>query len=200
MKTTDLGVVSRSIVRPDARDLYDNSGVSRAGLYRNLRAPWIDPPPGWVLVNRRGSISAPAINTLTLITSFQVPIAMNAIILAVMNVFFGNDAAGNNGSGTITWTIDVNRPIAPASNQLGYSPPDFSAIITQLGSLTQGPWPVPGGILLNEQDFIRYKVTTSGAVGVGAPNFITAAFLGWMWPARLPVPEDFRSATMGGKF
>jgi hypothetical protein len=194
----NAGVVPKSIVRPDARDFFDNGGVSRAGLFRNMRAPWIDPPPGWVAINRRGSIAAPAVATQTLITSYQVPIAMNAIILAVMNVFFGNDAAGNNGSGTVTWTIDVNRPLTPPSNLLGYSPNDFSSIITQLGSLTQGPWPVPGGILLNEQDLIRYKVTTAGAVGVGAPNFITAAFLGWMWPARLSVP-DVMPGLLGGK-
>lgn len=178
---------TRSIIRPDARDLFDNSGISRAGLFQNMRAPWIDPPPGFQIINRRGTIAAPAVATQALITSFQCPQAMEAVIVAVMNVFFGNDAAGNNGSGTVTWQIDIDKPGLGSAATGGYFPPDFGSITTQLGSLVNGPWPVPGGIRLTERDTIRYKVTTSGAVGVGAPNFITAAFLGWYWPARLSI-------------
>jgi hypothetical protein len=186
MKLTSAAVLERGIVRPDARDVFDNQGISRADPYSGRGYPWVNAPPGYVLINRRGSIAAPANGTQALVVTFTVPQAMEAVVLFVLNVFFGSDNGGNNGSGSIVWVIDVNRPLGAAGTGLGYVPPDFGNIVTQLGSLTQGPWPVPGGIHLNERDVINYKVTTTAPVGVGAPNFVTCALCGWMWPARLP--------------
>jgi hypothetical protein len=37
-----------------------------------------------------------------------------------------------------------------------------------------------------ERDTIRFKVTTVAPVGVGAPNYVSCAFVGYYWPARLP--------------
>jgi hypothetical protein len=83
----------------------------------------------------------------------------------------------------VVWVIDINRPLAAT---VGFSPPDFASITTQLGSFADGPWEVPGGILLSEQMIIRYKVTTTAPAGVGGANYVTGMFLGYMWPARLP--------------
>ena len=183
--------LQKGVLRPDGRDIYDNSGVSRADPYGGRSFPWVVPPPGYVIINRRGTIPAPVNGVQTLVTSFTVPAAMNAIILYVLNQFSGTDAGGNVGSGTVNYVIDINRPLGTLGAGIGYSPPDFSTIVTQLGSITQGaPFPIPGGIYLNEQDTIRYKVTTTAPAGVGAPNFITCMLLGWMWPARLPAPSN----------
>jgi len=177
-------MVSKGIMRPDARDVFTDVGNNLAQPYAGRQYPWATPPPGFVLINRRGTIAAPANGTQAIITSFTVPQAMNAIILFVMNVFSGSDAGGNVGAGTITWVIDINRPLGAST---GFSPPDFSSIQSQLGSFANGPWPVPGGIFLDEQMVIRYKITTAAPVGVGGNNFATGMFLGWMWPSRLPV-------------
>jgi hypothetical protein len=179
---------SHGIVRPDARDVFDNEGVSRADPFAGRQYPWVTPPPGFVEINQVGSIAAPANGTQALVTSFTVPQAMNAIIVAILNQFTGADAGGNSGSGAIVWVIDINRPLAAAG--VGYNPPGFGSITSQRGSLAQGPWPIPGGIYLAERDIIRYKITTAAPVGVAAPNYTTCAFLGWMWPARLPAVKD----------
>ena len=181
--------LQKGVLRPDARDVYDNSGVSRADPYGGRSYPWVVPPVGFVEINRRATIAAPANAVQTLVTSFTVPQAMNAIITYVMNVFSGNDSGGNVGSGSINWVIDINRPLGAGAGQ-GFSPPDFGAIVTQLGSFASGPWPVPGGIFLDEQMVIRYKITTTAPVGVGGSNWVTGMFLGWMWPARLPAPRN----------
>jgi hypothetical protein len=162
-------VTKKGIMRPDARDLRNNVGGTLAEA---------------IPINRRASIVAPAYGVQTLVTSFQVPQAMEAVINAILCKFDG--AGFTQGSGEITWVIDINRPLGAGGAGLGYSPPDFSIITTQLGdNIQSGPWPVPGGIRLSERDTIRFKVTTGAPVGIGSPNLITCMFLGWYWPARL---------------
>lgn len=177
------GQSSTGILRPDARDVFTDVGNALADPFAGRVYPWVNPPPGFVLINRRATIPAPANGVQTQITSFTCPQAMNAIITHVLNVFTGTDVLGNSGSGKITWVIDINRPLGAVT---GFAPPDFASITTQLGSVSNFPWPVPGGIYLDEQMVIRYKVTTLAPVGVGGNNFVTAMFLGWMWPSRLP--------------
>lgn len=181
--TTKLG-----IMRPDARDVRNNVGGSMADPYYG-NYPWIYPPPEAILINRRNTIPSPAYGVQTLVASFEVPQAMEAVINAILCKFDGDGFV--QGSGAITWSIDINRPLGAGGAQLGYSPPDFSIITTQLGdNIQSGPWPIPGGIRLTERDFIRFKVTTGNPVGIGAPNLITCAFLGWYWPSRLQFPSQ----------
>jgi hypothetical protein len=179
-------VTKKGIMRPDARDLRNNVGGTLADPYYG-NYPWIYPPPEAIPINRRASIVAPAYGVQTLVTSFQVPQAMEAVINAILCKFDG--AGFTQGSGEITWVIDINRPLGAGGAGLGYSPPDFSIITTQLGdNIQSGPWPVPGGIRLSERDTIRFKVTTGAPVGIGSPNLITCMFLGWYWPSRLQFP------------
>lgn len=176
----------KGIMRPDARDLRNNVGGTLADPYYG-NYPWIYPPPEAILINRRATIASPGYGVQTLVTSFQVPQAMEAVINSILCKFDG--AGFIQGSGAITWVIDINRPLGAGGAQLGYSPPDFSSITTQLGdNIMAGPWPVPGGIRLSERDTIRFKVTTASPVGIGSPNLITCAFLGWYWPSRLQFP------------
>lgn len=173
-------------MRPDARDLRNNVGGTLADPYYG-NYPWIYPPPEAILINRRTTIPSPGYGVQTLVTSFQVPQAMEAVINQILCKFDGTGFI--QGSGSVTWVIDINRPLGAGGAQLGYSPPDFSIIQTQLGdNIQSGPWPVPGGIRLSERDTIRFKVTTASPVGIGAPNLITCAFLGWYWPSRLQFP------------
>ncbi len=175
--------ISLGNLRPDARDLTNNSGNTLLQPYKPPY-PWVDPPYGAILINRRATIPAPANGTQALITSFQCPQAMEGVILFCMNVFSGADAQGNAGSGNVTWSIDVNIPLN-ATNSVGYAPPDFATITNQLGSFANGPWPIPGGIFIRDSDTIRYKVKTTAPVGVGAPNFVTGMLLGYYWPMYL---------------
>jgi hypothetical protein len=178
--------VTSGTLRPDARDIINNDGNTRADPYGGRRYPWIDPPPSAIQINRRGTIAAPANATQAVVTNFSVPQAMEAVITYVVCFFSGagfNEGAAPGAAGNITWVIDINNPLGASS---GYPATDFSSITTQLGSLTNGfPWPVPGGIRLNERDIIRFKVETFAPVAQGAPNFVFCAFLGWYWPSRM---------------
>jgi len=177
----------KGIMRPDARDLRNNVGGTLADPYYG-NYPWIYPPPEAIPINRRATIASPAYGVQAQVTSFQVPQAMQAVIEKIVCKFDG--AGFIQGSGTITWVIDINRPLGAGGALLGYSPPDFSSITTQLGDFINGfPWPVPGGIRLTERDTIRFKVTTGAPVGIGSPNLVTCMFLGWFWPSRLQFPR-----------
>jgi len=177
-------VTKKGIMRPDARDLLDNVGVRLSDPYQG-NYPWIYPPPQATPINRRNTVAAPGYGIQIQVTEFDVPQAMQGVITHIVCKFDGTGFV--QGSGAITWVIDINNPLGAS---LGYSPPDFSQITTQLGEFTLGfPWPVPGGIRLSERDQIRFKVTTAAPVGIGAPNYITCMFLGWYWPSRLAFPR-----------
>jgi hypothetical protein len=177
------GPSEKGPMRPDARDLYNNAGNSLANPY-NGTYPWVTPPQAATQISRRGTIAAPAYGVQALITSFQVPQAMEAVITHIICKFDGSGFV--QASGAVIWTIDINRPLGAASQ--GYNPPDFGSIITQLGDFLTFPFPVPGGIRLSERDTIRFKVTTANPVGIGAPNYITAMALGWYYPVKLAFP------------
>lgn len=177
-------VTKKGIMRPDARDLLNNVGGRLSDPYEG-NYPWVNPPPQRTPINRRGTIPSPAYGAQQLVTEFDVPQAMQAVITHVVCKFDG--AGFIQGSGDITWVIDINNPLGA---NLGYSPPDFSNILIQLGDFVNGqPWPIPGGIALSERDQLRFKVTTNAVVGIGAPNYITCIFLGWYWPSRLAFPR-----------
>ena len=174
-----------ALLRPDARDIVNNDGNPRSDPYAGRRYPWVDPPPSAVPLNRRGTIFAPANTVQTLVASFTVPQAMEAVITHVVAFFSGNgfnQGQATTGVGNITWVIDINNPLGAAS---GYPATDFGSITTALGTPAGFPWPIPGGIRLSEQDTIRFKVETFAPVQVGTPAYIFCAFLGWFWPSRL---------------
>ncbi len=174
----------KGIMRPDARDLIDNVGGRMSDPYQG-NYPWIYAPPQATAINRRGTVVAPAYGNQVLVAEFDTPQAMQGVITHVVCKFDGSGFI--QGSGSINWVIDINNPLGA---NLGYSPPDFSNILIQLGDFVNGqPWPIPGGIRLSERDQIRFKVTTAAPVGIGAPNYITCIFLGWYWPSRLAFPR-----------
>jgi hypothetical protein len=182
----------KGIMRPDARDLRNNVGGALSDPYYG-NYPWIFPPPERITINRRGTIPSPAYGVQALVTSLQVPQAMQGVIDHVVCKFDGSGF--QSGSGAVTWVIDINNPLGA---NLGYSPPDFSNITIQLGDFVNGlPWPIPGGIPLSERDTIRFKVTTVNPAGIGAPNLITCIFLGWYWPSRLQFPSMGRQGAYG---
>lgn len=173
--------------RPDARDIFNNQGGSLANPY-NGQFPWVTPPQSATQINRRGSIAAPANGVQALVTSFQVPQAMEAVITKVVcKGVFGSPSPFVDGSGSIVWSIDVDRPLGATTQ--GYNPPDFGSIVEQLGDNALGlPYPIPGGIRLGERQTIRFKVTTAAPIPQGAPNYIICIFLGWYYPVKLAFP------------
>jgi len=145
--------------------------------------PWVDPPPNAVSFCSRGSIAAPAFGSANqaVVTSFTCPRNFRGVLKYILNVYTGSGF--DEGSGSITWVIDVNVPLSTGGvTPIGYGLNDYQSIVTTLGSLINGPWPVPGGVIFQDGDVLRYKVTTAAPVAVGAPNFVHCMLLGWIWP------------------
>ena len=73
---------------------------------------------------------------------------MEAVITKVVcKGVFGSPSPFVDGSGSIVWSIDVDRPLGATTQ--GYNPPDFGSIVEQLGDNALGlPYPIPGGIRL----------------------------------------------------
>lgn len=178
------GVKGLGMLKPDATDLRNNVGNSLADPY-NGQFPWAIPPVAEQQIFQLASVAAPAYGTQVLLVSFQVPQAMEAVINHILLEY---DGSGYTiGSGAITFSVDINRPLGATTQ--GYNPPGWGSITTQLGQAIYHPWPIPGGIRLSERDTIRIKATTANPLGIGAPNYITAALIGWYYPIKLAFPN-----------
>jgi hypothetical protein len=158
--------------------------VRRGARYDEERAPypWVMMPPGGISFFAKGSLPAPAYGTANQIElcSYEVQDNWEGVLLDVMNLYTDNAGTFVQGSGDIVWSIDIDRPLG-SPLQTGRWLPDYFQIITQLGDLSE-PWPVRGGWRMKQGETYRYKVYTVANVGVGAPNFVHAALLGWTWP------------------
>jgi hypothetical protein len=179
---SNYGTTEKGVTRPDARDLINNAGNSLANPYSG-NFPWVVPPLSAISISARGTEPAPANGTQIQLASFQVPQAMEAVIGAIVCTVSG--FTFDQGSGQVIWTVDINRPLGATT--VGYNPPFFGSIVTELGSLVI-PFPIPSGIRLTERDTIRIKVTTAAPAPVGAPNYITGMLLGWYYPTKLAFP------------
>ena len=83
--------------------------------------------------------------------------------------------------GDILYTVDVDRPLGLPT--AGYDEKDFGNVPIQVGSFTVRPWDVE--FRHQSGEVIRVKGTSIANVGVGAPNYLLAALVGFEWPAQL---------------
>lgn len=137
--------------------------------------PWNVAPQNRVSRYLKGSIPAPALGVLTQIFEYLVPEGQTLVINGDMHSYSGSGFT--EGSGGIIWGIDVNEPIG---NTLVTGRP-IAQWIASGGDLQRvvdvPPVQIRGG------DTIRYKVIlTDPMVGVGLPNMIHAALVGWLYP------------------
>ncbi len=92
----------------------------------------------------------------------------------IVSVVFGYTGTGfNEGSGDLTWRIQINQRWAK----------DYSKVTTQIGSL-QTPYNINSGqILLQTGNLVQVFVNISaGAAGNLAGGTILGAIFGWTWP------------------
>jgi len=170
----------------------DQTAVRRGARSDEERTPypWVMMPPGGISFFAIGSAPAPAygIANQVQLCSYTVQDGWEGVLLDVMDVYLDGGAASFvQGSGDIVWTIDIDWPLG---NQLGTSRylPNYSSLLTQLGSFENGPWPVRGGWRMKSGETYRYKVYTVANVVTGAAAFVHGALLGWVWPlARMGV-------------
>jgi hypothetical protein len=145
------------------------------------RTPFGLPIPRLALpVTIFGSATGLVYGTQALLLTFQT--RANWFFVAV-GIVLGFQGGGNApGPGDVLYTVDIDAPLVnPAGT--GYIEKDYGAVPFPIGNLTFGlPWPVEWKH--NNGETLRVKGTPIANMGIGAGNFLTAALVGWEWPAE----------------
>ncbi len=127
-----------------------------------------------------GSVPMPNFGVQALITTYQVPIGWEGLLIEVMNFVTGDAGSFINGSGDAFWTIDIDIPLgAPLIS--GHFLPGYAQIVRTLGDLSE-PWPVVRGWRMRSGETYRYKVTNVQNVATGTPCFAHGSLNGLVWP------------------
>jgi hypothetical protein len=141
---------------------------------------WRYPPLKSIRREPAGSIVAPAVATVTQILAFTVPQGFSYVWEGLLLTYDGG--AFVPGSGDIVWSVDVDTPIGITS--LANAPlADLQRILFPRGSFGGGPWKLAKAETLKAGQTLRAKVTTTGTITPGAPNYFSALFGGWLIPA-----------------
>lgn len=134
-------------------------------------------PKESVHVNVLGYAQSPAYGSgnQVQICQYQVKPGWYSLICGVVLGFTGSGPSPLPGD--IIYTIDIDRPLGDST--AGYGEKDYTAVGLQLGSLQFVPWPVE--FKHQDGEIIRVKAYTTGNVGTGVGNWITAALIGYEW-------------------
>jgi hypothetical protein len=149
--------------------------------------PHAFPPPSAQRVQREGTIAAPAVGTQTVVLAYTVPLGFRFWITDIVQGYSG--AGMVPGRGDATWQLDKNSPIGLAPLQ-ALVIDGFGASSVPFGCWMNGvvssffPWPLRMPELLEPNDVLRSKITTTVAITAGDPNYFTSMFLGWLVPAE----------------
>jgi len=141
-------------------------------------APWLDPPQVSEYIHNRGSIVCPDAGTTdTVITSYRVQPGYAAVLTYVLFEYRGATDPIQGDATSLYYSLRLDGSLFLR---------DFAQITTQLGSLTHGPYPIPGAIPLRAGQTVEGLVTVPAASGVatGDPNRVFCHLLGWQWPVR----------------
>lgn len=164
-----------SIVLPLNDQMRNMRDWSRRRLPSGIEIPSIAVP-----VFELGNQVVPAYgagNQVTLITH-TVPANYEALFTGIVLGYAGAPPAN---PGDIVYSIDVDRPLGLLT--AGYDEKDFGVIPIQMGSFVTGYlWPVE--FKHESSEVIRVKAYSVANVGIGAPNTLLAALVGFEWPAK----------------
>lgn len=147
---------------------------------------WELPPYDSQNVNVSKAVVAPANGTLTELLSYTVPDGYQFRLRYILLTYTGT--AFVDGTSQVTWNVDVDIPVPPGGSVTipiipsGYRIPDFASINWHLGSLENGPWPVPGRMVFMPQKVLRVKATTVAPFPAGATVRFLSMFVGWLYP------------------
>ena len=100
---------------------------------------------------------------------------MRGIVIAAPNV-----ASWSQGSGDMFFTLSV---LSGGNRTVDF----FFNVLTELGSLQDGPYPIGGRLEFESLDQLSLTVTTVQNIGQGAPNFVT----GHLWGHTYPTSEAY---------
>lgn len=141
-------------------------------------APWRLPAETAEYIFEHDSIETPAADdSYNTIVSFTVQAGYAAIINGLLFNYVGSSAPVDGNAADLFYSLRVDD---------SYFPRSFGQISTHLGSLDNGPYPVPGFIRLKAGQKIEALVTvpTGSPITTGAGSFVIAHLLGWQWQDR----------------
>jgi hypothetical protein len=139
---------------------------------------WVYPPPNSTRRMPQGSVAIPAVGSTSVILAFQVQTNFDFIWTEVL---IPPPAGGFvPGSGDLTWTLDVDTPVA--TPPLTASPfADFQAMSIPLGSVSPFvPCRLSRAEVIKSGQTLRAKITN---VNLGGGGVACAMFMGWLVPA-----------------
>jgi hypothetical protein len=151
----------------------------------------IFPPPQAVRVEPEGILPSPAPGVTSIILQYQVPDGFQFVFTGLIQIYAGTGFT--LGSNDIQWLLDINTPLTVPA---GGTPQGYPVQALSPSNLPKGgvlaspaclfaPWPLPMPEVLGPLDILRSKVTTTGTISPGAPNYFITVFLGWMWESTL---------------
>ena len=152
------------------------------------------PPPQATRVEPEGILAAPNPGVTSIVLQYQVPDGYQMLLTGLIQIYAGTGFT--LGSTDITWLLDINTPLPTFAGGTPQTPQGYPVQQMSPSNLPKGgvlsspaclfaPWPLPMPEPLNGLDILRSKVTTTGVIPVGAPNFFISIFLGWMWESTL---------------
>jgi hypothetical protein len=153
----------------------------------------IFPPPQAIRVNKEGIIPSPAPGPANqaIILEYHVPDGFQFAFTGLIQIYAGSGFT--LGSTDITWVLDINTALGSpgGGNFQGYPVQQLSPSNIPKGGVSPSPfsvfapWPLSMPEILGPLDVLRSKVSTTGAIPPGAPNFFLTIFLGWIWESTL---------------
>jgi hypothetical protein len=140
--------------------------------------PWRDVAETAEYVHRRGSIVVPPNDgSYNTIVDFTVQAGYEAVLSHLLFVFSGATPPQEGDSASIFYAVRIDG---------GFYARDFQSIDTSLGSLANGPYPIPGGLRLKAGQTVEglVNVPVTSAISTGPGNFSICHLIGWQWPDR----------------
>ena len=143
------------------------------------------PPPQPVRQKRdiyvSSSVIAPPPGTIVLL-SYLVEIG-HIFALTGLMLRFAPENIWVPGDGSITWILDVNKPLVASPYALGGRPlQGLSAENAPVGNYDR-PWLFQEPRVFSASDFIQLKVVTTAAIPPDS-GYFNSRFVGYLWPAE----------------
>lgn len=141
-------------------------------------APWRLPAETAEYVFEHDAIVTPeADGSYNPIVSFTVQAGYAAVITHLLFNYVGQSPPVDGNPADLFYALRVDD---------SYFPRSFGQITTHLGSLSQGPYPVPGFIRLKAGQKIEalVNVPVDSPITTGEGSFVIAHLLGWQWQDR----------------
>jgi hypothetical protein len=160
---------------PACGPFYDQPTLPNNGVEAGAIGPPANPADSRQRFHRFNSIVCPAAGTsLALITSYTVPDGHRAFAVGLLLRYEGTGFVEGDAT-LLFFSIRLNGASFV---------PDYASIPNTLGSLTAGPWPLPGRLKLFAADLVEILVTVPGGstIATGGTNRVHGHLTGYYEP------------------